>query len=191
SGLRPRHLRFHGRRSRKVCASSRWSPSGPRPCPACSLAPNVSRHLSARFPAAGSTSRYSQPVSWSGRSNPSTRFRRALPTCTTPLKSRGPAVPPRSLTFCNVPFGLTPSEINAWIYHGGGQALWDELSAGFGLKPLMCGNTGPQMGGWFTKELTGVESYKGLRYRMPGVGGDVLRRLGAVVVNLPASEIIP
>src|SRR5205807_6899349 len=69
--------------------------------------------------------------------------------------------------------------------------LWDELSAGFGLKPLMCGNTGPQMGGWFTKELIGVESYKGLRYRMPGVGGEVLRRLGAVVVNLPASEIIP
>jgi TRAP-type mannitol/chloroaromatic compound transport system substrate-binding protein len=93
--------------------------------------------------------------------------------------------------FCNVPFGLTPSEINAWVYHGGGQALWDELSAGFGLKPLMWGNTGPQMGGWFTKELTGVESYKGLRYRMPGVGGEVLRRLGAVVVNLPASEIIP
>ena len=90
-----------------------------------------------------------------------------------------------------MPFGLTPSEINAWVYHGGGQALWDELSAGFGLKPLMCGNTGPQMGGWFTKELIGVESYKGLRYRMPGVGGEVLRRLGAVVVNLPASEIIP
>jgi TRAP-type mannitol/chloroaromatic compound transport system substrate-binding protein len=93
--------------------------------------------------------------------------------------------------FCNVPFGFTPSEINAWIYYGGGQALWDELSAGFGLKPFMCGNTGPQMGGWFTKELTGVESYKGLRYRMPGVGGEVLRRLGAVVVNLPAGEIIP
>src|SRR5262247_820581 len=93
--------------------------------------------------------------------------------------------------FCNVPFGFTPPEINAWIYHGGGQALWDELSAGFGLKPFMCGNTGPQMGGWFTKELTGVESYKGLRYRMPGVGGEVLRRLGAVVVNLPGGEIIP
>src|SRR4029077_20417650 len=78
-----------------------------------------------------------------------------------------------------------------WIYHGGGQALWDELSAGFGLKPLMCVSTRPQMGGWFTKMLTGVESYKGLLYRMPGVGGEVLRRLGAVVVNLPASEIIP
>ena len=92
--------------------------------------------------------------------------------------------------FCNVPFGFTANELNAWIYHGGGQALWDELSAGFGLKPFLCGNTGPQMGGWFTKELTGIESYKGLRYRMPGIGGEVLRRLGAIVVNVPAGEII-
>ena len=93
--------------------------------------------------------------------------------------------------FCNVPYGFTANELNAWVYHGGGQALWDELSAGFGLKAFLCGNTGPQMGGWFTKELTGVESYKGLRYRMPGVGGEVLRRLGAVVVTLPGGEIIP
>jgi TRAP-type mannitol/chloroaromatic compound transport system substrate-binding protein len=93
--------------------------------------------------------------------------------------------------FCNVPFGFTAGELNAWVYYGGGQALWDELSAAFGLKAFLCGNTGPQMGGWFAKEITGVESYKGLRYRMPGVGGEVLRRLGAVVVTLPAGEIIP
>jgi TRAP-type mannitol/chloroaromatic compound transport system substrate-binding protein len=93
--------------------------------------------------------------------------------------------------FCNVPFGFTASEINSWVYYGGGQSLWDELSAEFGLKPFLCGNTGAQMGGWFTKELTGIESYKGLRYRMPGLGGEVLRRLGAVVVNLPGGEIIP
>src|SRR5262249_14699570 len=79
--------------------------------------------------------------------------------------------------FCNVPFGFTPPEINAWIYYGGGQALWDELSANFGLKPFMCGNTGPQMGGWFTKEITGVQSYKGLRYVMPGLVCQALRRL--------------
>ena len=59
--------------------------------------------------------------------------------------------------FCNVPFGFTADELNAWIYYGGGQALWDELSAGFGLKAFLCGNTGPQMGGWFTKELTSVD----------------------------------
>lgn len=93
--------------------------------------------------------------------------------------------------FCNVPFGFTADEINAWVYYGGGQALWDELSAGFGLKAFLCGNTGPQMGGWFTKELTNIEAFKGIRYRMPGMGGDVLRRLGAVVVTLPAGEIIP
>jgi TRAP-type mannitol/chloroaromatic compound transport system substrate-binding protein len=90
-----------------------------------------------------------------------------------------------------VPFGFTATELNAWIRFGGGQALWDELSAGFGLKPFLCGNTGAQMGGWFTKELTGIESFKGLRYRMPGPGGEVLRRLGAAVVNLPAGDIIP
>lgn len=93
--------------------------------------------------------------------------------------------------FCNVPFGLTAAETNAWIRYGGGQALWDELSAEFGLKAFLCGNTGAQMGGWFIKELTGVESFKGLRYRMPGPGGEVLRRLGAVVINLPGGEIIP
>jgi len=93
--------------------------------------------------------------------------------------------------FCNVPFGMTAAEINAWVYFGGGQALWDELSAGFGLKAFLCGNTGAQMGGWFTKELTSVEAFKGLRYRMPGPGGEVLQRLGAVVVTLPAGEIIP
>ncbi len=92
--------------------------------------------------------------------------------------------------FAAVPFGLTAAEMNAWVYFGGGQALWDELSAGFGLKPFLCGNTGVQMGGWLTREVTGVESFKGLRYRMPGLGGEVLRRVGAVVVTLPADEII-
>jgi Bacterial extracellular solute-binding protein, family 7 len=73
--------------------------------------------------------------------------------------------------FCSVPFGLTASEMNAWIYWGGGQELWDALGAEFNLKPLLVGNTGVQMGGWFAKEVTGIESYKGLRYRMPGLGG--------------------
>src|SRR6516165_2541722 len=91
--------------------------------------------------------------------------------------------------FAAVPFGFTADEIAAWINFGGGQALWDELSGGFNIKPLLATNTGVQMGGWFTKEVTGPESYAGLRYRMPGLGGEVLRRLGAVVVNLPGGEI--
>ncbi len=93
--------------------------------------------------------------------------------------------------FATVPFGLTSTEITAWVYHAGGQVLWDELSAGFGIKPLLAGNTGVQMGGWFNKELTSVDDYKGLRVRMPGIGGEMLRRLGATVVNLPSVDIVP
>jgi TRAP-type mannitol/chloroaromatic compound transport system substrate-binding protein len=91
--------------------------------------------------------------------------------------------------FAAVPFGFTADEMAAWVHWGGGQELWDELSAGFNIKPMLSTNTGVQMGGWFTKEVTGPESYAGLRYRMPGLGGEVLRRLGAVVVNLPGGEI--
>jgi TRAP-type mannitol/chloroaromatic compound transport system substrate-binding protein len=91
--------------------------------------------------------------------------------------------------FAAVPFGFTADEMAAWVHWGGGQELWDELSGGFNIKPLLAGNSGVQMGGWFTKEVTGPESYAGLRYRMPGLGGEVLRRLGAVVVNLPGGEI--
>jgi TRAP-type mannitol/chloroaromatic compound transport system substrate-binding protein len=93
--------------------------------------------------------------------------------------------------FAAVPFGLTADEMAAWVHFGGGQALWDELGASFGVKGLLSTNTGVQMGGWFTKEVQGPESYKGLHYRMPGLGGEVLRRLGAVIVALPGGEIIP
>jgi TRAP-type mannitol/chloroaromatic compound transport system substrate-binding protein len=93
--------------------------------------------------------------------------------------------------FTSVPFGFTADELAAWIHLGGGQELWDELSANYNIKPLLSGNTGAQMGGWFTKEVTGPESYAGLKYRMPGLGGEVLRRLGAVVVILGGGEIVP
>lgn len=92
--------------------------------------------------------------------------------------------------FAAVPYGLTAGEMNSWIYGGGGQALWDELSARFNIKAMLASNTGVQMGGWFAKPVTSIESYNGLRYRMPGLGGEVLRRVGAVVVNLPGGEIV-
>jgi TRAP-type mannitol/chloroaromatic compound transport system substrate-binding protein len=88
-----------------------------------------------------------------------------------------------------VPFGLTANEIDAWIHHGGGQQLWDELSGEFGIKPLVAGNTGVQLGGWFRNEVNSLEDFQGLKFRMPGLGGEVLRRVGAAVVNLPAGEI--
>ncbi len=93
--------------------------------------------------------------------------------------------------FPAVPFGLTACEVAAWIHRGGGQALWDELSGQFNIKPLLALNTGVQMGGWFAKEITSVESWKGLRCRIPGIGGEVIKRLGAIVVNLPGGEIVP
>ncbi len=91
--------------------------------------------------------------------------------------------------FTAVPFGLTSTENNAWIYHGGGQQLWDELSAKFNIKAMPAGNTGVQMGGWFRKEINTLDDFKGLKMRMPGLGGEVLRRLGANAEALAGPEI--
>ena len=91
--------------------------------------------------------------------------------------------------FSAVPFGLTAQEINGWLSYGGGQELWDELYAGFGLKAFPAGNTGVQMGGWFNREINALDDFSGLVMRMPGLGGEVLRRLNATVQNLPGGEI--
>jgi len=91
--------------------------------------------------------------------------------------------------FTTVPFGMTTVEWNAWIKFGGGQALWDELADDFGLKCLPCGATGTQMGGWFAKEIETVDDLKGLKIRMPGLGGDVMAKLGASPVSLPGGQI--
>ncbi|WP_339632110.1 TRAP transporter substrate-binding protein [uncultured Sneathiella sp.] len=91
--------------------------------------------------------------------------------------------------FTSVPFGMTTVEWNAWIKFKGGQELWDEMSGEFGLKALPCGATGTQMGGWFNKEVNSAADFKGLKFRMPGLGGDVLAKLGASVVSLPGGQI--
>lgn len=79
--------------------------------------------------------------------------------------------------------------MNAWIYYGGGQKLWDDLYAQFNLKPFLGGNTGGQMGGWFNREINSSEDLKGLIIRMPGLGGKVLAAVGATPNLLPADEI--
>ena len=91
--------------------------------------------------------------------------------------------------FTAVPFGLTYTEINAWIRFGGGQELWDELAGGFGLKCMPAGNTGVQMGGWFNKEINSADDLKGLKMRIPGLGGDVMAKLGASPVSIPGGQI--
>ncbi|MCB1507229.1 MAG: TRAP transporter substrate-binding protein [Hyphomicrobiaceae bacterium] len=93
--------------------------------------------------------------------------------------------------FTAVPLGMTAGELDGWVNHAGGQALWDELAAGFNLKPMMAGNTGVQMGGWFAREINSLEDMRGIKMRMPGLGGEVLRRLGASAVALPGGEIFP
>ena len=88
-----------------------------------------------------------------------------------------------------VPFGLTAQEINSWIHWGGGQELWEEAYAPFNLIPLAGGNTGVQMAGWFNKEINSIEDLKGLKMRIPGLAGDILKRAGAETVVLPGSDI--
>ena len=91
--------------------------------------------------------------------------------------------------FTSVPFGMVRGEIDAWLEFGGGQELWDELGAEFGVKCLPCGNTGLQMGGWFTKEVESPGDFKGLKMRIPGLGGDVMSKLGASTVSIPGGQI--
>ncbi len=91
--------------------------------------------------------------------------------------------------FASIPFGLNAQEMNSWIYYGGGQQLWDELYAPFGIKAFSAGNTGVQMGGWFNKEILSLQDFKGMKIRMPGLGGKVLSELGSTIVTLSGGEI--
>ncbi len=96
---------------------------------------------------------------------------------------------PAAQYFTTMPFGLNANEMNAWLYFGGGMELWRELYQPFGLVPFAVGNTGVQMLGWFNKELNTVDDLKGLKVRMPGLGGAVMQRAGATQVTVPGSEI--
>ncbi len=97
---------------------------------------------------------------------------------------------PAAAFFTTVPFGLTPNEHVAWIDAGGGQALWDELYAPFGVKPFMGGNTGVCMGGWFRREIKSRDDVRGLKIRSLGLGGEVYRRLGAIAQTTAPGEIL-
>src|SRR5882672_8175667 len=97
---------------------------------------------------------------------------------------------PAAAYYTTVPFGLTPMEHVAWIEAGGGQALWDEPYAPFGVKPFMGGNTGVCMGGWFRREIASLADVRGLKLRTLGLGGEVYRRLGATPQTTPPAEIL-
>ena len=97
---------------------------------------------------------------------------------------------PAAQYFTTVPFGQTVHEINAWLYYGGGLELWQEMYAEqFDVVPFPAGNTGVQMAGWFNKEINSIEDLRGLKMRVPGVGGEVMQRAGVSQITVPASEI--
>lgn len=82
------------------------------------------------------------------------------------------------LLFGSQPFGLRADEQFGWLYHGGGQALYDEIYARFGIKPFLCGNSGPQWGGWFRKEINSVDDLKGLKFRTTGLASEMASKIG-------------
>jgi TRAP-type mannitol/chloroaromatic compound transport system substrate-binding protein len=91
--------------------------------------------------------------------------------------------------FTSIPFGLNAHEMNGWLYFGGGLELWQALYEPFNLVPWPSGNTGVQMGGWFNRKIQEIADLKGLKMRIPGIGGEVLKRAGGTPVSLPGSEI--
>ena len=95
---------------------------------------------------------------------------------------------PAAQWFAAVPFGFNPQGINAWFYSGGGLQLWEEVYAPFNVIPRPQGNTGVQMGGWFRKDMNTIDDYKGLKMRIPGLGGKVISKAGGTVVLLPGGE---
>ncbi len=92
--------------------------------------------------------------------------------------------------FASIPFGMTAFEMDAWLSKFGGQKLWDELSARFNIKALAAGNIGMQMGGWYNKKIEVPEDFSGMKVQFPGLGGDVLRQLGAETLSVPPGQIV-
>jgi TRAP-type mannitol/chloroaromatic compound transport system substrate-binding protein len=96
---------------------------------------------------------------------------------------------PAAQFFAAVPFGMTAKGVETWIYSGGGLDLWRELYEPFNVLPIPMGNTGVQTGGWFKKKINTVNDLSGLRMRIPGLGGNVLKKAGGNPILISGSEI--
>jgi TRAP-type mannitol/chloroaromatic compound transport system substrate-binding protein len=94
-----------------------------------------------------------------------------------------------TLFFTSMPFDMTATEQQAWFEYGGGQELMDKVYSKHGLKSIIGGNTGNQMGGWFKKEINSIDDLKGLKMRIPGFAGEIMAEVGAKPTNIPAGEL--
>ncbi|MGD2067672.1 MAG: TRAP transporter substrate-binding protein DctP [Gemmatimonadota bacterium] len=90
-----------------------------------------------------------------------------------------------------VPFGLNARQQMAWLWHGGGNELLRDIYSDFGIVQFPAGNTGAQMGGWFREPVNTLEDLRGLRMRIPGIGGEIMQRLGVSVQVLGGPDIYP
>ena len=91
--------------------------------------------------------------------------------------------------FSTIPFGLTGTEMDAWLAYGGGKELWQEIYEPFNLLPVRGGNSGTQMFGWVNKEINSLSDLQGLKMRIPGLGGEVFSRAGGTPVTMQVSEV--
>ena len=91
--------------------------------------------------------------------------------------------------FTVVPYGFTQNEMSAWLYYLGGQDLWDEAYAPFGVKAFPAGSLGAQSFGWFRNEINSLNDLQGLRVRTTGIAADVMSRVGAVAKTMGLDEI--
>ena len=91
--------------------------------------------------------------------------------------------------FSAVPFGFNPQGMMTWYLHGDGLKLWEETYAAFGIVPRPGPSTGVQMAGWFRKKINSIADYKGLKMRIPGLGGKIVGAAGGTVVLTPGGEI--
>ena len=111
--------------------------------------------------------------------------------CATPLPYYYVGKDPTFAIYASVPFGLNARQQNSWWYQGGGEELGNEFFKKFGVIGFPCGNTGTQMGGWFRKEIKTVADLSGLKFRIGGIAGQVLQKVGVVPQQIAGGDIYP